>query len=56
MEYKDLVNDEDYTKQLRQRIDKLHIRPSPLEQCKDQFSLYEEVDAYENDGCGHEGP
>ena len=56
MEYKDLVNDEDDTKQLRQTVDELHIRPSHLEQSKDQFILYEEVDAYENDGCGHEGP
>ena len=56
VEYRDLVNDEDDTKQLRQRVDELHIRPSPLEQSKYQFNLYEEVDAYENDGCGHEVP
>ena len=56
MEYKDLVNDEDDTKQVRQRIDEIHIRPIPLEQSKDQFILYEEADAYENDGCGNEGP
>ena len=56
VEYKDLVNDENDTKQLRQRVDEIHIRPSPLEQSKDQFILYEEVYAYENDGCGHEGP
>ena len=56
VEYRDLVNDEDDTKQLSQRVDELHIRPSPLEKSKDQFILYEEVDAYENDGCGHEGP
>ena len=55
MEYRDLVNDEDDTKRLMQRLDELHIRPSPPEQSKDQFILYE-VDAYENDGCGHEGP
>ena len=56
VEYRDLVNDEGDTKQVRKRIDELHIRPSPLEQSKDQFILYEEVDAYENDGCSHEGP
>ena len=50
------MNDKDETKQLRQRVDKLHIRPRPPEQSKDQFIMYEEVDAYENDGCGHEGP
>ena len=37
VEYRDLVNDEDDTKQLRERVDKLHIRPSPPEQSKDQF-------------------
>ena len=56
VEYRDLVNDEHETKKLRQRVDKLHIRPSPPEQSKDQFIMYEEVDAYENDGCGHKGP
>ena len=56
VEYRDLVNDEDATKKLRERVDKLHIRPSPPEQSKYQFIMYEEVDAYENDGCGHEGP
>ena len=56
MEYRDIVNDEDDKKQLRHRVVDIHIRPSPLEQSKDQFILYEEVYAYENDGCGHEGP
>ena len=28
VEYKDLVNDEDDTKQIRERVDNLHIRPS----------------------------
>ena len=56
VEHKDLVNDDDDTKQLRERVDKLHIRPSPSEQSKEQFIMYEEVDAYENDGCGHEDP
>ena len=50
------MNDEDETKQVRQRICELHIRPSPLKQSKDQFILYEEFDAYDNDGCGHKGP
>ena len=36
VEYRDLVNDEDDTKQLRDRVDVLHIRPSPPEQSKDQ--------------------
>ena len=56
MEYRDLVNDEIDTKPLRERVDKLHIRPSPPEQSKEQFIMYEEVDAYESDGCSHEGP
>ena len=56
VEYRDLVNGEDDTKKLRQRVDELHISPSPQEKSKDQFILYEEVDAYENDGCGHKGP
>ena len=56
VEYRDLVNDEDDIKQLRQRVDELHIRLSPPEQSKDHFIMYEEVDAYVNDGCGHEGP
>ena len=50
------MNDEDDTKQLRERVDEFHIRPSSLEQSKDQFILYEEVDAYDNNGCGHEVP
>jgi hypothetical protein len=50
VEYRDLVSDEDETKQLREKVDYRHIRPSPPEQSKDQFNLYEEVDAYENDG------
>ena len=56
VEYRDLVNDEDDTKQLRHRVYELHIRPIPLEQSKDHFILYEKVDAYENDVCGHKGP
>ena len=56
MEYRDLVNDKDDTKQLRQRVDEIHIRPIPPEQSKYQCILYEEVDAYENDGCGHKRP
>ena len=56
VEYRDLVNYEDDTKQLREKVDEFHIRPSSLEQGKDQFILYEEVDAYENNGCGHECP
>ena len=56
MEYRDLVNNEDDIKKLRERVDELHIRKSPPKQSKDQFILYEEVDAYENNGCGHEGP
>ena len=56
MEYRDLVNDEDDIKQLRERVDEFHIRPSYIGQIKYQFILYEEVDAYENNGCGHEGP
>ena len=56
VEYRDLVNDEDDTKQLIQRVDEVHIRPIPPEKSKDQFILYEEVDAYENDGFGHKGP
>ena len=44
------------TQNMRERVDELHIRPSPPEQSKDQFIMYEEVDADENDGCGHEGP
>ena len=31
VEYRDLVNNENATKQLRERVDELHIRPSPLE-------------------------
>ena len=56
VEYNNLVNDEDDIKQLRHRVDELHIRPIPLEESKDHFIMYEEVHAYENDGCGHEGP
>ena len=56
VEYRYLVNNEDDTKQMRERVDEFHIRPSSPEQSKDQFILYEEVDAYENNGCGHEGP
>ena len=56
VEYRDLVNDEYDTKQLRERVDEFHIRPSPPKQSKDQFIMYEEVDAYENNGCGPEGP
>ena len=32
VEYRDLVNDEDDTKQLRERVDEFHIRPSGAEQ------------------------
>ena len=44
------------TQNMRERVDEVHVRLSPLEQSKYQFILYEEIDAYENDGCGHEGP
>ena len=37
VEYKDLVNDKDDTKQPRERVDELHIRPSPPEHSKYQF-------------------
>ena len=43
-------------KKLRERVNELHIRPSHTEQSKVEFILYEEVDAYENGGCGHKGP
>ena len=35
VEYRDLVKDEDDPKQLRERVDELHIRPSPPKQSKD---------------------
>ena len=35
VEYRDLVNDEDDTKQLRERVDEFHIRPRSPEQSKD---------------------
>lgn len=50
VEYRDLVSDEDETKQLREKVDSRHIRPNPPEQSTDKYTLYEEVDAYENDG------
>ena len=44
VEYRDLVNNEDDTKQPRQRVDELHIRPSPPKESKDEFIMYEEVE------------
>jgi hypothetical protein len=50
VEYRDLMSVDDETKQLREKVDNYHTNPSPLEQSKDQFNLYEEFDAHDNDG------
>jgi hypothetical protein len=49
VEYKDLMSIEDETKQLREKVDNYHTKPSPLEKSIDQFNMYQEVDADEND-------
>ncbi|KAF4347247.1 hypothetical protein G4B88_015757 [Cannabis sativa] len=50
VEYQNLRTDDD-KEFLREEIDKIHIRPSPPETLRDGcFRLFEEVDAFYNDG------
>jgi hypothetical protein len=50
VEYRDLVSNEDERKQLRHKLNNCHTRTSPPKKSKYQFNLYDEFDAYENDG------
>ncbi|KAF3789124.1 putative cysteine-rich receptor-like protein kinase 35 [Nymphaea thermarum] len=51
VEYDTLVSDEDEKKPLKEKIDFWHVRPCPPEVPSDGgFNVYEEVDAFHNEG------
>ncbi|KAH9318409.1 hypothetical protein KI387_020178 [Taxus chinensis] len=51
VEYRDLRSDKDETKALRETVELRHVRPiPPPSPTHHNYALYEEVDAYDNDG------